>query len=214
MLDGLMRRLLDPPLDRAGRFLAARGIGPDPITAAGLVFSLACAGAIAFGADLLALAMLALSRLCDGLDGAAARATQPSDRGGFLDIVFDFVFYGAIPLAFALRDPDANAIAAIVLLFTFYVNGASFLAFAAIAAKRGMETRMRGVKSIYFTTGLAEGSETIIAFALMILLPQHFPLIAYFFAGLTLMSAIARIALAWGLFRDEEEEGEAEGDAR
>ncbi|HSP26831.1 MAG TPA: CDP-alcohol phosphatidyltransferase family protein [Saliniramus sp.] len=208
MLDGLMRRLIDPPLDRIGRVLARGGVSADQVTFAGLIFGLACAAAIAVGADWLALALLALSRICDGLDGAVARAGTISDRGGFLDIVFDFIFYGAVPLAFALRDPDANAIAATVLLFTFYVNGASFLAFAAVAAKRGMSTQMRGVKSIYFTAGLAEGSETIIAFALMIAFAQHFPIIAYFFAGLTLMSAIARIALAYALFADEGEEDE------
>jgi phosphatidylglycerophosphate synthase len=208
MLDGLMRRLIDPPLDRIGRVLARGGVSADQVTFAGLILGLACAVAIAVGADWLALALLALSRICDGLDGAVARATAISDRGGFLDIVFDFIFYGAVPLAFALRDPDANAIAAIVLLFTFYVNGASFLAFAAIAAKRGMTTQMRGIKSIYFTASLAEGSETIIAFALMIAFAQHFPLIAYFFAGLTMMSALARIALAYALFADEGEEDE------
>lgn len=210
MLDGLMRRLIDPPLDRIGRGLARGGVSADQVTFAGLFLGLACAVAIIFQADYLALALLALSRICDGLDGAVARANTISDRGGFLDIVFDFIFYGAIPLAFALRDPDANAIAAMVLLFTFYVNGASFLAFAAVAAKRGMTTQMRGVKSIYFTAGLAEGSETIIAFALMIAFAQNFPIIAYFFAGLTMMSALARIALAYGLFADEEDDEEEE----
>ena len=139
-----------------------------------------------------------------------ARATAKTDRGGFLDIVFDFVFYGAVPLGFALRDPALFGLPAAVLLFAFYVNGASFLAFAAVAAKRGMESAARGVKSIYFTAGLAEGTETILAFALMILFPAWFPLIAYAFAGLTLMTAISRVAFAWVLFREEEEEEDEE----
>ena len=104
-----------------------------------------------------ALALVPLSRLADGLDGAVARARRPTDFGGLLDIVCDFVFYGAVPLAFAWRDPAATACAAAFLLFTFYVNGASFLAYAALAAKRGLETTTRGVKSIYFTAGLVEG---------------------------------------------------------
>ncbi|MGJ3262092.1 MAG: CDP-alcohol phosphatidyltransferase family protein [Salinarimonas sp.] len=208
MLDGLMRRLIDPPLERAGAVLARAGFGADAITMAGLAFGLACAAAIAASADAVALAMLALSRLCDGLDGAVARATEKTDRGGFLDIVFDFVFYGAVPLGFALRDPAAFGLPAAVILFSFYVNGASFLAFAAVAAKRGMETATRGIKSIYFTAGLAEGTETILAFALMILFPDWFPIVAYAFAGLTAMTAISRIAFAWVLFRDEEEREE------
>lgn len=205
MLDGVMRRLIDPPLNRAGKLLARIGIGADGVTMAGLVFGIGCAGAIAASEDAIALLLLALSRLCDGLDGAIARTTEKTDRGGFLDIVFDFVFYGAVPLGFALRDPAVFGLPAAVLLFTFYVNGASFLAFAAVAAKRGMESAARGIKSIYFTAGLAEGTETILAFALMILLPGWFAPIAYFFAGLTLMTAISRIVFASVLFRDEDE---------
>lgn len=208
MLDGLMRRLIDPPLARAGAFLARRGATADGVTGMGLVFGLACAAVIAAGQDVLALVLLAASRICDGLDGAVARATRKTDRGGFLDIVFDFVFYGAVPLAFALRDPAAFGLPAAALLFAFYVNGASFLAFAAVAAERGMETAARGIKSIYFTAGLAEGTETILAFALMILFPAWFPVIAFFFAGLTLMTAISRIVFASVLFREEDEEGE------
>lgn len=215
MLDGLMRRMIDPLVAPLGRAIARGGISPDAITAAGLVFALACALAIVAGWDWAALAALAGSRICDGLDGATARATRISDRGGFLDIVFDFVFYGAIPLAFALRDPEANAIPAAVLLFAFYVNGASFLAFAAVAAKRGMETSRRGIKSIYFTIGLAEGTETILAFAAMILFPAHFAVIAWFFAGLVAMTTLSRIALAWRVFADEpDDETDGGGNGR
>ena len=205
MFDGLMRRLIDPPLRRAGRVLAQAGISADALTAAGLACGLGAALAIVLEADLLALVALAASRLCDGLDGAVAGATKRTDRGGFLDIVFDFIFYGAVPFAFALRDPAGHALPAALLLFSFYVNGASFLAFAAVAAKRGMDGTVRGVKSIYFTAGLAEGTETIIAFFAMILFPRWFPLIAVAFAALTFLSAVSRIALAWTAFRDEDD---------
>ncbi len=200
MLDGLARRLLDPALDRAGRALAARGVQADALTFAGLACGLGAALAVALAADGVALAAFAVNRLLDGLDGAVARATTRTDRGGFLDIVLDFVTYGAVPLAFALRDPAANALAAAVLLFAFYVNGASFLAFAAVAAKRGLESSVRGVKSIYFTAGLAEGTETILAFVAMMLWPRHFSVMALAFAGLTLMGAVARVTLAWHVF--------------
>ncbi len=200
MLDGLARRLLDPALDRAGRALAARGVHADALTFAGLACGLGAALAVALAADGVALAAFAVNRLLDGLDGAVARATTRTDRGGFLDIVLDFVTYGAVPLAFALRDPAANALAAAVLLFAFYVNGASFLAFAAVAAKRGLESSVGGVKSIYFTAGLAEGTETVLAFVAMMLWPRHFSIMALAFAGLTLMGAVARVTLAWHVF--------------
>jgi phosphatidylglycerophosphate synthase len=205
MLDGLMRRLIDPPLDRVGRALAARHVSADLLTFLGLLAGLASAAAIIGRADGAALILMLAGRILDGLDGAVARASRRTDRGGFIDIVFDFAFYGAIPLAFALRDPAAYAVPAAVLLFAFYVNGASFLAFSAVAAKRRLETQVHGVKSIYFSVGLAEGTETILVFALMILFPAAFPIFAYGFAALTLMGAITRVTLAWRVFQDEDE---------
>lgn len=201
MLDGLMRRVIDRPLDDAAGRLVRLGVGADAMTGASLVFGLLCAGSAALGAFGLALACLALGRVGDGLDGAIARATARTDRGGFLDIVGDFIFYGAVPLALAVHDPAANALAATFLLFCFYVNGATFLAFAAVAAGRGMETTGRGLKSLYFTAGLAEGTETIIAFVLMLVWPERFPAIALAFGLLCLVTAASRVALAWRAFR-------------
>ncbi|KFG70050.1 CDP-alcohol phosphatidyltransferase family protein [Microvirga sp. BSC39] len=208
MLDGWMRRRIDPPLDRLGQGLAQAGVSADAMTLAGLGVGLVAALMIALQFDVAALVLFGLNRLLDGLDGAIARSTRRTDRGGFLDIVLDFAIYGAIPLAFALRDPGAFALPAAVLLFSFYVNGASFLAFAAVAAKRGMSSDIRGIKSIYFTAGFMEGTETILFFAAMILLPGHFPILAYAFAGLTVMSALARVTLAWHAFRDGPEESD------
>ncbi|HEX8166542.1 MAG TPA: CDP-alcohol phosphatidyltransferase family protein [Beijerinckiaceae bacterium] len=206
MLDRPMRRLLGPALDRAGRALGARGVSADALTFAGLGAGLAAAACVAARLDAAAFLLLVVNRVLDGLDGAVARATVRTDRGGFLDIVFDFVFYGAVPLAFALRDPAANAVPAAALLFAFYVNGASFLAFAAIAAKRGLDDAALNGKSIHFTAGLAEGTETILFFAAMMLWPAAFPLLAYAFAGLTLASAAARVVAAWRAFRDPGDE--------
>jgi phosphatidylglycerophosphate synthase len=69
-----------------------------------------------------------------------ARQTQTSDLGGFLDITLDFVFYASIPLGFALADPQANALAAAAVLAAFVGTASSFLAFAALAAKRGLHS--------------------------------------------------------------------------
>jgi phosphatidylglycerophosphate synthase len=201
MFDGRLRPIIDPPLDRLGRRLSRLQVSADAVTLSGLALGLCCALAVAARWDGLALALLAASRLCDGLDGAVARATRPSDRGGFLDITCDFVFYGAVPLAFALREPDF-ALPAAVLLFSFYVNGASFLAFAIMAAKRGLTTTQRGTKSLFFTAGLAEGAETIAVFAAMLLWPALFPILAYGFAALTLITALSRGILAWKTFAE------------
>ena len=198
MLDGLARRLIDPPLDAAGRWLAARGTTANAVTWAAFGLGLLAALAIANEAFLLGLLLILLGRIGDGLDGAVARASGagPSDYGGFLDISLDFAFYGAIPLAFAIADPAANAIAACTLIVTFYVNGGTFLAFAIMAEKNALRTDVRGTKSLYFTTGLAEGTETIAVFCAMCLLPGAFAWIAWAFAALCVVTASARILLA------------------
>lgn len=202
MLDGMIRDVIDAPLDRGGRWLAARGASADAVTLVGLGLGLAGAALVALGFSGLIVALLVLaSRLADGLDGAVARARGKSDFGGYLDIVCDFAFYGAIPLGFVLFDPASNGAAGAFLLAAFYVNGATFLGYAILAAKRGMETRSRGEKSLYFTAGLLEGTETILFFLLIVLVPGLFVPAAWVFGALCLVTAAARVALAVRTFR-------------
>lgn len=181
--------------------LAGWGISADHVTIAGLLIGVFAGAAIIWEQFIAAVVLILASRALDGLDGAVARATAPSDFGGFLDIVLDFAFYGLIPLAFIIQDPQQNGIAGGLLLLSFYVNGASFLAFATIAQKRGLSTEARGVKSFYFTTGLAEASETLLVFLAFCLLPGYFAWIAIFFAILCFYTALSRIVQASDLFR-------------
>ncbi len=201
MLDGLIRGVIDPPMNRGGRWLAKRGASANAVTFAGLGLGLLAAGLLALGqSGLLVVLPLLASRLADGLDGAVARASGKTDFGGYLDIVCDFVFYAAIPLAFVLRDPATNGAPGAFLLLTFYVNGATFLGYAILAAKHGMETSSRGEKSLYFTAGLLEGSETIAFFLLLALFPSLFVPAAWIFGSLCLVTALARVVLAWRVF--------------
>ena len=201
MLDASIRRRIDPVLLSMGRWLADRGATPNGVTLAAFIVGMAAAAAIAVGTYWVGLVLLLLSRLGDGLDGWVARASnRQSDFGGFLDIVLDFAFYGAIPTAFALAHPGANAVAACVLVLTFYVNGASFLAYATMAEKRG--TAERGSKSLLYTTGLAEATETIAVFVAMCLFPEAFAGIAYAFAAVCAYTTFSRIMLAREAFRD------------
>jgi phosphatidylglycerophosphate synthase len=196
MLDARLRPWIDPPLDALAALLARAGITAEAVTWAGCGLGLAGAAAIALGAPGLGLVLFALGRLADGLDGAVARRTGLTDRGGFLDIVCDFMVYAAVPLAFAVADPAGNALAASALLASFIASGVTFLAFAAVAAKRGLETGAQGTKSIYYLAGLAEGAETIAVFVAMMLWPQWFATLAWGFAAVCAVSAAARIAAA------------------
>lgn len=197
MLDKAVQQALRPVMTRGARGLVRLGVGADAISFTGFAIGLAAAGAIAFQLYGAGLALLLLSRLLDGLDGAVARATTPTDRGGFLDITLDFLFYAAIPLAFAIADPATNALPAAVLLASFMGTGSSFLAFAAVAEKRGLTDTALPGKSFYFLGGLTEATETIAAFAAMCLWPQWFAPIAYGFAALCGVTIALRIGWGW-----------------
>jgi phosphatidylglycerophosphate synthase len=195
MLDARLRPLIDPPLNRLGHSLAGTGLTANAVTLAGFAAGLAAAIAIATGHFLIGFVLIAVNRFADGLDGALARATRKTDLGGYLDITLDFFFYSAIPLAFAIENPGANALPAAALLASFYANGSAFLAFAIMAEKNSLSTEAQGSKSLYYIGGLAEGAETIALFLLMALLPAWFPVLAWGFAAVCFLSAGARLLI-------------------
>lgn len=200
MFDAALRPYLDRVVDPVGRWFAARGISASMVTVVGFALGLAAVLAVVMGMMLAAFVLILLNRLCDGLDGAIARATAPTDFGGFLDIVFDFIFYAMIPFGFALYDP-ANALAACFLIVSFFGTAVSFLAFAVMAQRRGLSSRDRGVKSLYYLGGLTEGGETIILLLAMTVTPQWFVYYAYVFGVLCWVTAASRILEAGKLLR-------------
>ena len=193
MLDRAAMRLLKPLLEAGAGALVRRGIGADAVTFTGFAIGIAAAVAIALNAYVAGLALLLASRIADGLDGAVARQTQPTDRGAFLDITLDFLFYASIPLAFAIAEPAANALPAAVLLAAFIGTGSSFLAFAALAEKRGLASADHPHKGIFYLGGLTEATETLICFALMCLWPAQFAWWAYGFSVLCAFTIATRI---------------------
>lgn len=195
MFDAKIRPVIDPPLDAFGRRLAKAGVTANMLTFAGLAIGLGGALAIGLGEFTLGLVFIIANRLLDGLDGAVARATQPTDLGGYFDIVADFAFYVAVPVGFGVADP-ANTLAALVLVASFVLTGVSFLAFATMAATRGEETQAHGKKSFFYSTGIAEGAETVIVLVAMAIWPQYFVPIAYAYAVLCVVTVFQRSALA------------------
>ena len=200
MFDATLLPFVKRAIDRPARMLAARGIRADQITLFG--FGIGLVGVLALWAGLFwtALFCLALNRLADGLDGAVARLTAPTDRGAFLDIALDFMFYGLFPLGFALHDPGTNALPAALLNASFIGTGSSFLAFSIIAEKRGLSSEDYPTKGIYYLGGLTEGTETIALFVAMCLFPAAFPWLAYGFAALCAITTLTRWLAGWRMF--------------
>jgi phosphatidylglycerophosphate synthase len=197
MLDRYATALIKPAVNAAGKSLARAGVTADQLTFAAFLIGIAAAFLIASGAYLIGAVAIFVSRSCDALDGAVARQRTPTDRGGFLDIALDFLFYASIPLAFAVADPARNALAAATLLAAFVGTASSFLAFAAIAAKRGMHSTAYPDKSLYFLGGLTEATETLMMFAAMCIWPQHFATLAYVFAAACCITIATRLWYGW-----------------
>ena len=202
MFDRPLQSLINPPLQLAAGALVRCGVRADAVTWVGFGLGLAGAAAIAAQRPGLGLALILASRLADGLDGAVARQTQPTDRGAFLDITLDFVFYASIPLAFALADPTAHALAAAVLLAAFVGTGSSFLAFAVLAERRGLTSLAYPQKGLYYLGGLTEAGETLACFAAMCLWPAAFVPLALGFAALCGLTLLARLHAGWRLLGD------------
>ena len=147
MFDAQIRPVIDRLLNPIGKGLAARRVNANHVTIIGMLFGLAAALCVAFRLFDVAFWLILLNRIADGLDGAVARASVATDFGGYLDIVCDFVFYSSIPLAFSVAQPE-NALASAFLIFGFVGTAVSFLAFAILAEKRNISTKIRGKKSL------------------------------------------------------------------
>lgn len=200
MLDRRAIALLSPAMARGARALHRLGVGADAVTWTGFALGAAAALAIAAGAYDVGLALMLASRLCDGLDGALARLTTPTDRGAFLDIALDFVFYASIPLAFAVAEPADRALAAATLIAAFVGTGSSFLAYAVFAERRGLSSADYPSKGLFYLGGLTEATETLLCFALMCVWPEWFVVLAYGFAALCAMTIVTRVVAGWRAF--------------
>jgi phosphatidylglycerophosphate synthase len=192
MLDRIARRWLDPRLDPLAACLTCSGISANSLTCAGFLLGTVGCAAIVVGWHKAALVLILANRLCDGLDGMVARRTHATDVGGFLDSVADAVFYAAVPFCFGLSRPD-NLLASCGLLFSFFGTSGSFLAFAILAAKRGIPQARNQQKSFFYSVGLMEGTETILFFVLFCLFPESYGRLAWTFTGLCWLTTVHRV---------------------
>lgn len=203
MLDKISIKVIRWPLAQSATLLNRTGVTANQTTLFG--FALGCLAFPALVAEqyTVALMFIVLNRICDGLDGALARIQGITDAGGFLDISLDFLFYSLIPFGFVLANPEQNAIAGAFLIFSFIGTGSSFLAFATMAGKRGIDNPVYKHKSLYYMSGLTEGTETIACFFAFCLFPQHFASIAYVFGAACWFTTFTRIYSGFQTLKEE-----------
>ena len=193
MLDTAVRRRITPLLDRAAAVASDRGLAAGAVTAIGLAIGIGACVAAGLAIWPLALALWLLNRTLDGLDGAIARRRGPTDLGGMLDFVADFVVYGGFVLGVAVAVPDAR-VACCALLAAYLLNNVALLAFASLVEKRALT--LGDERSLRFTPALTEGTETILAYCAFCLVPSHADVVAWVFCAMVMVSVAQRIALA------------------
>jgi phosphatidylglycerophosphate synthase len=205
MFDSKVRQIIDPGLEHIALSLAKLGVTANAMTIGGFLLGAGGCVAIGFQAYGVALVLIALNRIADGLDGSLARRNGPTDVGGFLDIVLDTIIYSGVPFAFAVARPEC-ALPAAFLIYSFIGTGGSFLAFAAIAAKRGVTADRLGKKSFYYSVGLIEGTETVVFLIVICLFPSQFVVLAWTFGALCWITTAARVAAGVLTFRELNQE--------
>lgn len=191
MLDAPVRRLIAPPLDAVAARLDRIGVPATAVTGVGWLVGVAAVLAVGTGHWTTALVLWLLNRTLDGLDGPLARRRGATDLGGFLDLLADFSIYAGFVVAVGIERPEAR-IACLVLLTTYYLSGMAFLALAPMLEKRGARGDGR---SIFFVGGLAEGTETVLAYVAFCLLPGYAEQVAWIFAAAVAVTALQRIGL-------------------
>jgi len=193
VLDAPLRIRLGPSLDRLASRLDARGVRPGAVTAAALAVGIGACVAAALAAWPAALALWLVNRVLDGLDGPLARRRGPTDLGGLLDFVADFVVYGGFVVGVATAVPEAR-LACCALLAAVLLNNVAQLSFASLVEKRRLE--FGDERSLRLTPGLTEGTETIVAYTAFCLLPSAAAVVAWVFAALVMVTVAQRLAMA------------------
>ncbi|MDI9313061.1 MAG: CDP-alcohol phosphatidyltransferase family protein [Hydrotalea sp.] len=194
MLDRLARNLLDPVLLRLAKVLKKIHLNANQLSLLGFLLNLPLLIALSRGDFYWAMVFILLNRLTDGLDGLLARLSGKKNAlGGFIDISNDYVFYGLVPVGFALFAPDQNAMASTILLFGFLMTAVSFLAAATVHEKlASKKNSFQASKGFFYSFGIMEGTETIGFFLLACALPQYYSIMALLAAGVCALTALAR----------------------
>ena len=197
MFDIQIRRHIDPALELIASAVYKTGIRANHITWFGFVCGLAACLALTQSEYIWALIGLIANRLCDGVDGAVARAGGEDGTlyGGFLDIVLDMIIYAGFPLSFAIGSGSSDDMQAAAVLLMAYVGTASaFLALSSLRMKKGDDQDDK--KSLIFGRAIAEGTETALVMGLFCLVPEYFSVIAYGYAVLCVLTTVQRVLQA------------------
>ncbi len=196
MIDNYLVKLLNPLFHILGSVFLKFKLNANIVSLLGLFFSFVSFFLIINFNFISALFFFILGRIMDGVDGNLANRMGRTDFGGFLDIVFDFISYSLIPLAFILI-LNSNAFYGSILLASFFGTGSTFLALAIFERKNLLLDSHN--KSFFQVGGLIGGGITIFFLSLMMIFPNSFNLISIIFSILCIIGTIERIYYAYNI---------------
>jgi phosphatidylglycerophosphate synthase len=193
MFDEYLRRLKDRLLAPVALRLGVR-VSPNALSFLALVVGVLAALAASRHNTLMATVLWLVNRALDGLDGTQARVHhRQSDFGGYLDIVFDFVVYAAVPIGLVVAQPDL-AMPGLWLLASFFVNAASWMYLAAILERRqaGAASR-KELTTVTMPPGLVAGTETVVLYTVMLSWPASCAIVFPVMATLVMFTVVQRL---------------------
>lgn len=183
MIDSLIRPHIESTMDKMAVKVAQSGLSANKLTLIGFVLGFIGCFLVALQMYLPGLLFLLLALFFDGLDGAVARMTQPTELGAYLDMMSGVTLFALFPFFFMMSGPE-HAMAAGMLLLGLLLMGMTNLAYDYFAMKNGAPPAK---------SGLVETSEIALFIILSCVYPAGF---SFFAAALALMSVIAAIMRA------------------
>lgn len=189
MLDKQLIILTNYPLELLGKICVFLRISPLAITLANIPITIIIFICILKEFFIVAIILIIINRILDGLDGVVARQTNTNSvRGAYMDLVVDYLFYTAVPLAHGILNPEKNAIATMLILAVFILSGINFIASSSAAHKLDITSSRFPQKNFYYHSNLIEGSETILYVLTITMFPNFFPIISYICASMIIIS--------------------------
>lgn len=168
------------------------------LTVLGMLAGIVASGAAAKGWWGFALWMWWVNRCFDGLDGIVARLQRPTDFGGFLDIVCDFVVYCSLPFGLAWGMPsDSGMLVVAIYQAVLVLNTVSLFFLSSIMEKRSAGATARSEKTtVTFPVSFVEGAETVVIYTLWLAIPSVWEYLMILFTIAVAANVVQRLQWA------------------
>ena len=199
MFDNRFRQKVMQPLGLpVAKLLSKLGISPNQVTVLAFIISLISAYFISQNALIVGIIIWWFSRILDGLDGVLARhAGKSSSFGSFLDISLDMLAYSFIIIGFSISFSQLNSLWLFVLVG--YVGCiTTALSFGQMSQEAIDQNDNRGLQ---MAMGLAEATETGIAYTLFCLFPLYLEQLVIAWIFILFITILSRLFYAYLIYK-------------